>query len=217
MYHLEILYPLPKVRGSVILVDLWMFKHTTGAYILSPLEEASRDVSQNAGFLVTWINTNSTTRVTSYSLRNSLDSHIASQSTSPIKSGFSARPFIRASGSFIRKSLDGRLAPSSSSPPNNRSSLSSGSMKGPALSRILSNAIPASGNQTTFAAFKALPVDPTRVQRGSGSGYTEPADDLAGTTSCKEAVDLMVDAICRACEDIGNVHGDLIQHGDVVE
>ena len=201
----------------MVIVGLWMFQHTTGAYILSPLEEASRDVSQNAGFVVSWMNTNSTSRITSYSLRNRLDSHDASPSASPNKSGFSARPLVRASSTFIRKSLDGRLPPWSSSPPNNRSSLSGSPRKGPALSMILSTAIPASGNGTTFAAFKALPVDPTRVQRGSSSGFVEPADDLTGTASCKEAVDLMVDAIRRACEDIGNAHGDLVQNGDVVK
>ena len=44
-----------------------------GAYILSPLEESSRDPEQNAGFVLTWSASNQESRVTSYSVRNSLD------------------------------------------------------------------------------------------------------------------------------------------------
>ena len=50
------------------------FTFNIGAYIISPLEEASRDPVQNAGFVVEWRNTSrQRTRVTSYSLRNSVD------------------------------------------------------------------------------------------------------------------------------------------------
>ncbi|RXW13347.1 hypothetical protein EST38_g12505 [Candolleomyces aberdarensis] len=38
-----------------------------GAYILSPLEEASRDPEQNHGFVITWLTTRQESRVTSYS------------------------------------------------------------------------------------------------------------------------------------------------------
>jgi hypothetical protein len=56
-------------------------------------------------------------------------------------------------------------------------------------------------NTTNFAAFKALPID-RAWREGSGSAF-EPAapDDLAGVSTCKEAVDLMVDAIASACSD----------------
>jgi hypothetical protein len=67
-----------------------------------------------------------------------------------------------------------------------------------------------------FAAFKALPIDPTRTQPGSGTGYTEPADDLTGASTCREAIDFMVDMIRRACEDLGVTHGNLVTNGDVV-
>jgi len=59
---------------------------------------------------------------------------------------------------------------------------------------------------TSFAAFKALPMGSTHVR--NASRYAEPADDLASATSCKEAVDLIVDAIQRACEDIGSASGN---------
>lgn len=41
-----------------------------GAYILSPLEESSRDPEENAGFVITWLTRNQESRVTSYSVRN---------------------------------------------------------------------------------------------------------------------------------------------------
>ena len=41
-----------------------------GAYILSPLEEASRDPEENAGFTVTWLTSRQESRISSYSVRN---------------------------------------------------------------------------------------------------------------------------------------------------
>lgn len=53
-----------------------------------------------------------------------------------------------------------------------------------------------------------LPIDPTRVRRGSSYGstieYSQAADELTGAANCKEAVDLVVDVIRRACEDVGS-------------
>lgn len=69
---------------SSILVPTFLITLILGAYILSPLEEASRDPLQNAGFIITWLNNNQTTRVTSYSLRNSLDSNASVPSTPTI-------------------------------------------------------------------------------------------------------------------------------------
>jgi phosphatidylinositol 4-phosphatase len=64
----------------------------------------------------------------------------------------------------------------------------------------------------SFAAFKALPIDPanlrTRSEDSSTSGspafvvdQQHALDDLAGARTCQEAVGLMVDAIARACAD----------------
>ena len=41
-----------------------------GAYILSPLEEASRDPEQNYGFMIHWLTRHEEARATSYSVRN---------------------------------------------------------------------------------------------------------------------------------------------------
>lgn len=166
----------------------------TGAYILSPLEEGSRDPLQNAGFIVAWRNSRQDTRVTSYSIGNSVDT--ISPPTSPGLPGSSHSEYLP-------------LTPPS---PSRQSTL-----KNAKLSRILSSAAaPSLTNDVTFAAFKALPIDPARGRRENGSFY-EPADELTGANNCKQAVDLMVDAIARACEDAGGARGDdFVKDADIV-
>lgn len=53
---------------------------------------------------------------------------------------------------------------------------------------------------------------------GSGSDYADGADTLSTASTCKEAVELIVDAIQTACEDIGNMHdqGQFVVDKDVV-
>lgn len=88
--------------------------------------------------------------------------------------------------------------------------------KNTALSNILSKAAaPVVGQDTTFAAFKALPIDPTRTRRDSGS-FIEPADELSGATNCKQAVDLIVDSIRRAWEDAGVRQCEFVTEEDIV-
>ncbi|EMD38456.1 hypothetical protein CERSUDRAFT_113620 [Gelatoporia subvermispora B] len=155
-----------------------------GAYILSPLEEASRDPVQNHGFVVTWrISPEQDTRVSSYSIKNSVDmttptsSHDTTGSTSKTKKS-------------SRRSMT--------------------------LSRILSDvAAPVVGHDTAFAAFKALPIDPARTRRESGS-FIEPAVEVEGAKSCKDAVDMIVDAVRQACEDFGGGSEDFITEADIV-
>ncbi|KAI0672944.1 SacI homology domain-containing protein [Trametes maxima] len=158
---------------------------TKGAYILSPLEEASRDPLQNVGFVISWNNSqDQDTRVTSYSIRNSIDL------STPPASPNSATTFMQS-----------MTAPRKSTLP---------------LSRILSNAAaPVAGQQTVFAAFKALPVDPARARRETGS-FIQATDELATAKNCKEAVDMIVDAIRQACKDIGNEHSEFVAEADVV-
>lgn len=173
----------------------------TGAYILSPLEEASRDPSQNAGFVVTWHNSNETTRVTSYSLRNSpIEVVPDGPREGPIPNDVLGVASLR------------RLT---------RSLTRDGNLKMPGLSNILMNAAEASKGGTTFAAFKVLPIDPGRVRMassGSGGdvGYTEAADELIGAGSCQEAAGMIVECIRRACEDVGCGEGDFVVEEDVV-
>lgn len=156
---------------------------------MSTLEEGSRDPIQNYGFVVTWRNARQDTRVTSYSIGNSIDP--ASPPASP--------------GLYTFSQL---------SPPG--SSQRQASFKNARLSRILSNAVaPVLNSEVTFAAFKALPIDPARGRRESGSFY-EPADELTGATNCKEATELMVDAIYRACVDVRGAQDEFIKDEEVV-
>ena len=41
-------------------------------------------------------------------------------------------------------------------------------------------------------------------------------DELASAKNCKEAVDMIVEAIRLACKDVGNEHRDFITESDVV-
>ncbi|KAF8621508.1 hypothetical protein AX15_007740 [Amanita polypyramis BW_CC] len=52
-----------------------------GAYILSPLEETSRDPEENAGFMVTWLTSRQESRINGYSIRNDIDGSAASPLT----------------------------------------------------------------------------------------------------------------------------------------
>ncbi|KAJ3784104.1 SacI homology domain-containing protein [Lentinula aff. detonsa] len=246
LYIVSYDYTLEKVKlyTRVPLGDIIGIKR--GAYILSPLEEASRDPLQNAGFIITWLNNNQTTRVTSYSLRNSVESAASSSLPStpiilktptlstpiPTKIEPVAQRSFANIMSFMPTGVSGRNSPVRPSTPNSATqsattstpstrnakglSLTLGprpSIRRSALSNILSNAAIASPglgvmeNRTSFAAFKMLPIDPARVRRGSSYGstteYMQAADELTGAANCREAVDLVVDSIRRACEDVG--------------
>ncbi|KAH9930723.1 SacI homology domain-containing protein [Fomitopsis serialis] len=175
LYIISYDYTLEKVKmyTRVPLKDIE--KVTKGAYILSPLEEASRDPEQNSGFVITWRNVGQDTRVTSYSIRNSLDL------SSPLAS---ERSCARTQ---------------------------------PTLSSLLSRAaVPIAEGDSSFVAFKMLPIDPTRMRRDTGS-FIEPADELSGATNCKQATDLIVDTIRQACVEAGGAQGDeFIAEEDIV-
>ncbi|KAG6832044.1 hypothetical protein H0H92_005466 [Tricholoma furcatifolium] len=178
-----------------------------GAYILSPLEEASRNPLQNSGFIIAWHNSNQVTRATSYSVRNSLE--VPASPTLPASPG-------------RRPTLTGLAA-------TRQSAVNAGTMltqklsrtKVPMLSSILSNVVNTSGDETTtFAAFKVLPIDPARIRRASSYGgnveYDTAADELVSASNCKEAAEMIVDAIRKACEDIGGTHSEFVRNEDVV-
>lgn len=73
--------------------------------------------------------------------------------------------------------------------------------------------------QRNFAAFKVLPVDPSRGRRQGSSmsdGYADLSDEMQGASTCKEAVDLIVERIYNACHDVGGTQGDFISEEDIV-
>ncbi|KAF8635542.1 hypothetical protein AX17_003925 [Amanita inopinata Kibby_2008] len=140
-----------------------------GAYILSPLEEASRNPEENAGFVVTWLTSSQESRICNYSVQNSVEAPAA------------------ASSSLLNF---------------------------PQMPR--KENVPMPRNET-FAAFKVLPVDPARIRRASSTGdggYAEASDELNNASTCREAVDLIVDSVERACRDVG-WRGRIVE-GDVV-
>ncbi|KAG8217577.1 putative phosphatidylinositide phosphatase [Butyriboletus roseoflavus] len=187
LYIVRYDYTLEKVKLYTRVPLGMITKITKGAYILSPLEEASRDPTQNAGFSVTWLNTDLvSSRTTSYSYRNCpVD---ISKSDNALSSHVEEHSQLISGG---ENNVGNRLLRMIHTRATSKLGISSNRTE---------------SNDTSFAAFKALPVGSARVR--NGSRYTEPADDLASAKSCKEAVDLIVDAIKRACEDIGSASGD---------
>lgn len=166
------------------------YQYLTGAYIISPLEEASRDPVQNAGFSVHWHSSDQISmRMTSYSIRNSPEDAPVTSPPPP-----SAGSSTRLKPMLLRRE------------PTNNTTLSR------IMSKVSEDATGAS--DTCFAAFKVLPVEPARIRSGSSTRYAEPADDLAGATACNQVVDMMIGVIKRACEDAGN--SPVVVNGDVV-
>ncbi|KAI0718313.1 SacI homology domain-containing protein [Fomitopsis betulina] len=188
LYIISYDYTLEKVKlyTRVLLKDIE--KITKGAYILSPLEEASRDPEQNFGFIITWRNVDLDTRVTSYSIRNSLDLTL----TAPTVSEFPSLP------SRLSKRMTVPLP------------------QGMVASLLPKAAVPVDDDASPFVAFKMLPIDPTRARRDTGS-FIEPADELSGAKNCKQATDLIVDTIRQACVDTERAPGDdFVAEEDIV-
>ena len=210
------------------------------------MEEASRDPKQNAGFVVRWISTNQTTRVSSYSVKNTLDASSflpVSKSDSPItgsplssspttESPSKNNPLTSTNSPSRRFSIPASLSNLNQSISNSVNPLLPRKRKTLALSDVLSKA--ESGGEVTFAAFKVLQIDPTRTRHDASGGsvvggtidsrkssvYAEPADELSGARNCQEAVDMIVDAVQAACKDIGGGVGsegeDFVKKEDIV-
>lgn len=144
---------------------------------------------------MTWSVMNQESRTTSYSLKNNLDLTL-SNSPSP----------VRRQGK-----------PTAFSLPSRNNTKRNANLP---LSSIISNTFSVgSAERTAFAAFKVLPIDPTRIRRASSSAsglYADASDELNGASSCREAVDSIVDSIYRGCEDAGSTHSNFVTSEDVV-
>jgi phosphatidylinositol 4-phosphatase len=81
------------------------------------------------------------------------------------------------------------------------------------LSKILSNVALVTGAGTggaiVTAAFKALPTD--HVQ-----STPDVEDPVASATTCRGAVNLMVEMVRKACVDVGNALPDFVVEEDIV-
>ncbi|KAL5511494.1 hypothetical protein ACEPAH_4711 [Sanghuangporus vaninii] len=163
VYVISYDYTLEKVASYTRILLNQITRITKGEYILSPLEEGSRDPLQNYGFSIHYLTSGETTRFSSYSLRNSVENVGESSPPDTVAPG---RP------NYVRS----------------RSSV---------FSRMINNAASEKSAMTSFAAFKALPIDPVRSRRTTGS-FVETANDLTWARTCKEATDVMVDRICQA-------------------
>ena len=79
--------------------------------------------------------------------------------------------------------------------------------------------IAAGSGKINYAAFKVLPVDSARVRRES-SAMSELnvaiSDEMQSASTCREAADLVVDRIHRACENVGGGQGHLLVQEDIV-
>ncbi|KAL4077324.1 SacI homology domain-containing protein [Scleroderma yunnanense] len=183
-YIISFDYELEKVKLHTRVPLSMIVRITKGAYIISPLEEASRDPIQNAGFTVSWLNTTGKTSTQNTYSNASDPTRIpsANNSQQAVVTGKTHTPLGQ------RRSIPNFL--SVLKPP-----------KSPQTPPLPPRS-PSNSSNVSFAAFKVLPVDCFRVQSES-IVYGEPADDLVGATTCKEVVDLIVDAIKRVCEDNG--------------
>nr|XP_031862627.1 uncharacterized protein CI109_002125 [Kwoniella shandongensis]KAA5529699.1 hypothetical protein CI109_002125 [Kwoniella shandongensis] len=70
IYVVSFNYPLEKVMEFTRIPLASITSIQKGAYILSTLQEASRDPQENTGFLINFSPTNESTRYSTYSLRN---------------------------------------------------------------------------------------------------------------------------------------------------
>lgn len=244
---------------------------TKGAYILSPLEEASRDPEQNYGFRITWLTSRQESRASSYSVRNDITLSALSNPNSPVSPTFgssrrrgttdstgrtgalnypiplyspphpteayASTSSIRANtvptrrnlatgspsqqrlsaspsdsgpflSSFATKSskLVSSSPPSSTSPRNSFAGVFNRSVNSKSPSPPPPPPTPPPPPETSFAAFKVLPVDPARIQRSS-SAYSEVSDEMMGAGTCREAGEMIVGTLTRACEDAGSAPG----------
>lgn len=167
---------------------------STGAYILSPLEESSRDPEQNYGFMITWLTQHEESRVTSYSVRNDLSLPLARSNTagaddvpnSPLSPGPGRRasrsslssqasgglrsPGVPGSGGLVTRSLGRR---------NTMPPLSSGS--GTVTTTTVSSVIaPSSGFGSFFSikTKKSNAISGTETPSASGSGKRKKPEDI---------------------------------------
>ncbi|KAF8660603.1 hypothetical protein AX16_001582 [Volvariella volvacea WC 439] len=277
LYIVSYDYTLEKVKAytRILLGDI--IGISKGAYILSPLEEASRDPSQNAGFVITWHSSRQVTRVTSYSVRNSVDASTISTAKSMV-AAISSSPPPTASSTTLSSSppsssvLSTPLPPPTPTPststvkaskapptPARRTSAAAAAImahkatitdatrrsfqnlsrrSSVMLSSYLNNAAKlVASTDKVYAAFKVLPLDPAAISKarsgagagrsqspappgeGSGEGKgggAEVVEEALEAKTCREAADLIVESIRKACEDAGNGGPEFVLEEDVV-
>lgn len=180
LYIVSYDYSLGKVARYTEVPLTQVLEIKKGPYILSTLEEGSKDPLQNYGFMITYNSSGGIMRVTSYSMRNRADSTTE----------------ITTSSSMITSKSRGSNI----------------------LSQILTANKETQGDEPSFVAFKALPVDPTRIRRITGS-FDETANSLLLERDCKQAVEAVVEDIYQAVVQVKGLEiekGQIVSEGAIV-
>ncbi|KAG8862018.1 hypothetical protein FRB96_002461 [Tulasnella sp. 330] len=187
LYIVNFDYGMVKVKmyTRIPLSDITGIKK--GAYILSALQEASRSVPDNYGFVINFRPRQNATRITSYALRNQPSAYPSSPLHPEEKGITAALPSIRNHSAPTSSILSNVLSASSMGP-----------------------------NEHLFVAFKAIPEEVERESRGNdGADEFVTANKSSGT--CQQTVDGIVYAIRAVCVAAGYGNSDaFITEGDVV-
>ncbi|KAL7420820.1 hypothetical protein Q5752_004773 [Cryptotrichosporon argae] len=195
LYVVSFNYSLEKVIGFTRIPLASITSLQKGAYILSPLQEASRDPSENAGFMVHFSPANESTRYSTYSIRNK-------SPASPVR--------VKAQGARVAGSPTSAASGSPSVP------LTPGTPT-PHVEHA-----PVSAAQEYFA-FKVLPREFAGRGAGGLRGQDDDDEDLdldagaAAGESCSETVGRIVRRLAEAVDKAGGGEdGDLVVEADVV-
>lgn len=181
LYIISFDYNLAKVKVSTRVPLQDIVSITKGAYIISPLEEASRDPVQNAGFVVEWRNTSQRTRVTSYSLRNSVDlpSSLSPSVTGPSISPNHASKFTARGNPHVSPTSSTTVATPnimSPSPPSSTSTSAISATKYRQSSLLRTPTVTATARLSRLLSSAALPTPAPTAETGSADGASDAAN-----------------------------------------
>lgn len=186
----------------------------SGAYIISPLQDAGRDPLQNYGFMVSYRQSNEvTTRMTTYSIKN-----IPSVEGTP-SSMFS--PLSEETSNSLSPSISPPSSPRRPPAQHRASSPASNLRRSTKRNSMLANMLSTvpMGNEAAFACFKALPVDFTKERVGlNGFGFeaTDAPASVRKESTCKDDIDRLCTTIREACQAVGVDGKNLILERDIV-
>ncbi|KAG8963113.1 hypothetical protein FRC03_003389 [Tulasnella sp. 419] len=195
LYVVNYDYALEKVKlyTRIPLIDIVGIQK--GPYILSALQEASRNPVDNYGFILSFRPRSDSTRLTSYALQNQLSAY---ESVASRKSSIDP--------------LNDSSSTQSRAPPRSDS----------IISNVLS-ATSLGPNAHLYVAFKALPplLEGTfERERGTNRTTDSGVEELIhphGEHTCQQVVDRITDTIRQACMTFGRgTNDDFIKEEDIV-
>jgi len=182
-----------------------------GAYILSPLQEAGKDRSQNYGFTVSYRPLDQVmTRVTSYSMNNM---PVVQEDPLSMTAAVESMTISHQSPPTSPRRAHHHRTTSATSAGSNNSKKQQQNSQRRSLSKLLSNVPSAHGDEVVFVAFKCLPMDYAK-ERDPTSSSAETfgrSMDGGGSTgyvgrkgmTCQDKVEEMCALLVSACVDAG--------------